>query len=306
MNKIVKKIIKSMPAADLDIEKNYESIRKIQNFLKKPRIKLLYKMWDYEIEVNNHKVPVRMFYPKEEGPHPIIVYYHGGGWVIGNIDTYARICHDLANATKHIILAIDYRLAPEYKFPIGFLDCYEVTKFIFKHANILNVKRSNITIMGDSAGANIAACVSLKARNNLSFLPQRQILLYPATVAIRTRDLYPSIKENKDNIFLSLNEVNDYIELYKNTDKDLKSPYFAPMNAKNLKNLPKTLIITAELDVLRDEAEDFGEKLKLAGNDVKVIRMPNAGHGFLSLYSSKTVKETHKIINEFLKGDDIK
>ena len=124
-------------------------------------LKPFYKKWDHEIKSGDYQIPVRLFFPFKEGVHPMLIFFHGGGFATGNINSYSKMCTRLANRTGHIVLSVDYRLAPEHPFPAGLEDCYAVVKEIVSHTLLFNHPLDKVTLMGDSAGANLAAAVSL-------------------------------------------------------------------------------------------------------------------------------------------------
>ncbi|MEG2283460.1 MAG: alpha/beta hydrolase [Bacilli bacterium] len=305
MNKIIKSIIKNIPGSKVDIKKKYKKSRILFNATHFHLLKPLYKIWNYKIEIDNQSIPVRLFYPKRLGIYKVIIYYHGGGFVNGGINSYSKTCSTIAKMTNHLVVAIDYRLAPENPFPAGFNDCYAITKAIFLNPELFYITNKDITIMGDSAGGNIAASISLKARDTKDFKINKQILIYPAlNNKYDNTSPFKSVDDYKNIAFLGAQRMNDYIDLYKNNDQDLINPYFCPLASKSFKKLPNTLIFTAELDILRDEGEYFAKILKNAGNKVKLVRVPEVSHGYFSFpYSFPSVKLTYKIINQFLKED---
>ena len=252
-----------------------------------------------------HDIPVRIFFPTLEQCFnaPILLFFHGGGWVTGNIDSYDKVCGNLARATKHIVVSVDYRLAPEYPFPAALNDCYAVAKEIFHHSSILQVSPKDITLIGDSAGGNLAAALSLMARDRGEFMPARQILLYPSTYNDHSeKSPFSSVRKNGTGFLLTSKRVSDYMELYLGGQDNRNNPYFAPLLAKNLADQPNTLIITADYDPLRDEGEAYGRALKKAGNNVQVHRMTDALHGFFALPPTfSPVKKSYRLINSFLK-----
>ena len=160
--------------------------------------------------------------------------------------------------------------------------------------------------MGDSAGGNLAAAVSLMLRDNKDFVPRKQILIYPATYNDHSdKSPYRSVSENGEDYILTAQRVRDYMDLYMRDEKDIMNPYFAPLLADDLTNQPDTLIITSELDPLRDEGEAYGEALRKAGNRVFIYRMMETIHGFFSLNPAiKPVKKAYKIINAFIKEEE--
>lgn len=261
-----------------------------------------YRSFDHKIMVGDREIPVRIFRPTKNETSGVIIFFHGGGWVTGNIDSYTNVCVNMANQTRNRVISVDYRLAPENPFPHGLEDCYYATAEIFKNLDLLKCKESDITLVGDSAGGNLAAAVSLMARDKGDFLPKRQILIYPATYNDHTDNSpFPSIKENGRDYLLTSRQIQDYMDLYAPDHEDRLSPYLAPLLAEDLSNQPDTLIITAQYDPLRDEGEAYGKRLKEAGNIVKMYRMKDAVHGFFSLpWKSEYVIRSYEIINCFL------
>jgi acetyl esterase/lipase len=251
----------------------------------------------------DHEIPVRIFLPKDDDyENKILIFFHGGGFVIGNIDSYSAVCSNMAKQTGRIVVSVDYRLAPEFPFPAAPEDCYAVTREIFLDAALFNVEAKDITLIGDSAGGNLAAVVSMMARDRGEFLPSKQILLYPSTFNDHSENSpFPSIRENGTDYLLTSKKISDYIDLYKSSDRDLDNPYLAPLLAKDLSRQPKTLIITAEYDPLRDEGETYGRKLNEFGNETYIYRMKDALHGFLLLPKHFIhVKKSYELINRFL------
>lgn len=306
INKAVMAAIKALSYIDIDIKKNYKIERQIKNasfhsILGQKRDNERTK--DFLFTVDNHEIPVRLFMPYDEYiPLPLIIFFHGGGWVTGNIDTYDRMCLNMARLTNHNVISVDYRLAPEYKFPMGLIDCYNSVKIIYNYLEDLGVMHDMVTLAGDSAGGNLSAAVSLMLRDNGDYIPKRQILIYPATYNHHTdTSPFESIRTNGTDYLLTSKKLCDYLELYRRSDEDLLNPYFAPLIASDLTNQPDTLVITAEYDPLRDEGEAYGKCLEASGNRVIIKRVADALHGYFSLppfYSQ--VRETYKYINEFL------
>lgn len=244
--------------------------------------------------------------PSGHENHRILIFFHGGGWVTGSIDSYDAVCADMAKLTGRVVVSVDYRLAPEYPFPAGLEDCYAVTREIFLDDSLLGTKSKEIVLIGDSAGGNLVAAVSLMSRDRGEFMPSRQILIYPATGNDHSDDSpFPSVRENGTDYLLTTKRVRDYMELYRSSDADLMNPYYAPLAAADFSNQPDTLIITAEYCPLRDEGEAYGKALAMAGNRVKVFRMPDALHGFFSLpVRFSQVKKAYVLINRFLKAGE--
>lgn len=298
INKLMKAALSAVSYADINIKKNYKLSRKITN-LTHPPLKPLYNMWDRKITADNHNIPVRIFLPKLLRSNEILLFFHGGGWVIGNIDSYSNVCAAMANNTGRRVASVDYRLAPEYPFPCGLNDCYLAAKEL--HLNPPE-NTGKITLIGDSAGGNLAAAVSLMAADRGEFSVNQQILLYPAVYCDHSeKSPFASVTENGCEYLLTSKRIRDYMDLYLPDKEKRRNPYFAPLLAEDLRSQPRTLIITAEYDPLRDEGEAYGEALKDAGNNVTVYRMKDALHGFISLPSRFShVKTSYKLINTFL------
>lgn len=305
MNNIKKKILKVLSIPHLNLKKNYKIYRKILRILN-PSLNPLYKSLDHKIIVNNREIPVRAFLPKGEEYSKVLLFYHGGGWVTGNIDTYTKICANMANETNCLVISVDYRLAPENPFPAGLEDCYSVAKEIFLDPDILNCKKEDIILIGDSAGGNLAAVVSLMGRDKGDFIPAKQILIYPATNYDHSENSpYKSVIENGKHYIMTSKRIQDYLDLYAPNKEDRLSPYIAPILSKNFSNQPDTLIIIAEFDPLRDEGEDYGNKLRESGNNTEIHEIPSAIHGFLSSpLASEEIDKSYKIINEFIYKND--
>lgn len=312
INKVMQAALKALSYPDIDIKKNYKLVRSFTNAVHVHVMRPFYRTWNHRVSVDGHDVPVRIYAPNQDvseryldESRPVLLFFHGGGWVTGNIDSYDKVCTNLAMATRNIVVSVDYRLAPEHRFPAGLEDCYAVAKECFLHTRLLNAKAEDITIIGDSAGGNLAAAVSLMARDRGEFKPMRQILLYPATWNDHHTETSPfeSVRVNGEDYLLTAKRINDYMDLYMSGEGDLENPYFAPLLAQDLTGQPDTLVITAEYDPLRDEGEAYGEKLKEAGNRVEIHRISDALHGFFSLPPNfDQVKDCYRLINRFLRG----
>ena len=299
INKVVKAALKAISYNDIDVKKNYLLHRNLVNLAHRHYFKPFYNTWDCAVGSDNHSIPVRIYSPEEEGEYPVLLFFHGGGWVTGNIDSYSKVCANMAKKTNHKVVSVDYRLAPEHPFPAGLEDCYEVAK-----AFILNkeINDKEVTIIGDSAGGNLAAALSLLARERKEFKVKRQILIYPATYNDYSETSpFQSVHENGTEYLLTAKRISDYMELYKSKDEDIYNQYFAPIFADDLTNQPDTLIITAEFCPLRDEGEKYGKLLREAGNNVEIFRVKDSLHGFFTLPPRfPQVKLCYDIINSFL------
>ncbi|MDF2906959.1 MAG: hypothetical protein K0R34_2280 [Herbinix sp.] len=307
INKAMRIALRALSYPDLDLKKTYKLQRQLKTAAH-PVIKPLYEMWDHKVSLGEYDIPVRIFLPSDQYTlKKLLIFFHGGGWVVGNIDTYTNICANMAKQTGHIVISVDYRLAPEFKFPTAPEDCYAVTKEIYDNADLFDVKQEDITLIGDSAGGNLAAVVSMMARDRGTFLPARQILLYPSVDSDHSENSpYRSVIENGTDFLLTTKRICDFIDLYKGNDEDLENPYLAPIRCEDLSHQPDTLIVTAEYDPLRDEGEAFGKKLYDFGNQVEVYRMKDALHGFISLPKHFIhVKRSYELINRFLNKNEV-
>ena len=263
----------------------------------------VYKVEDRSIEGPESLLPIRVYTPSEESPLPIIVFFHGGGFVYGDLDTHDSVCRALANVSNHIVVAVDYRLAPEHPFPAAPNDCYAAAKWVYEHAEELNGDASRLSLVGDSAGGNLSAAVSLMAKEKGGLEIAKQILIYPST-DIKSGNKYPSYEENSEGYFLTKETMGLFGRAYIQDESLRYHPYTAPMLAEDVSGLPPTMIITAEFDPLRDEGEAYGEKLRQAGVEVDVHRENGLIHGFFNLFSiMKSDEDIHYIYNymaEFL------
>lgn len=301
ISKAMRLALKALSYPEIDVRRSYKIERTVSG-LAAPVISALYQKWDRVINSDGRQVTVRI-YPSEEAQKQtggLLLFFHGGGWVKENVDTYNSVCKALARETHYTVASVEYSLAPERRFPEGFNDCYAAAKEI-----ILNSDYSPIVLIGDSAGGNLAAAVSIKARDTGDFKVEKQILIYPATSNDHSpASPFNSIRENGFDYLLTSKRICEYMELYMNSEDDLYSPYFAPLLTDSFEGLPKTLIITAEFDPLRDEGEEFGKKITEAGGECRIYRVADALHGFFALpMIFSQVKEAYEQINLFLENN---
>lgn len=299
INKVVRAALKALSYNEYDIKEKLQLHRNFVNLTRRHILKPLFKTWDFQIGSIDYNIPVRVFYPEEETDRPLLLFFHGGGWVSGNIDTYDKVCTNMARITNHRVVSVDYRLAPENPFPMGLEDCYAVAKAFITNYEIND---KEVILIGDSAGGNLAAAVSLLANERKEFSVNKQILIYPSTYNDHTENSpFKSVVENGRDYLLTSKRITDYMDLYKSKDEDVYNPYFAPLLSKDLSNQPSTLVITAEYDPLRDEGEEYGRMLRKAGNYTEIYRIKDGLHGFFSLPPRfPQVKLSYEIINRFL------
>lgn len=291
-----------------------EASRRLADIKKLDAMRIFVKKLDTKVYNGTYEVPVRLYFPSEEAmsgepvegeKYPVLLFFHGGGWVTESVENYDRVCSRMAQSTGHIVMSVEYRLAPEYRFPVPLEDCYAAAKALYTGHLVLPADPDRITIIGDSAGGNLAAAVCLLARERGEFMPRKQILIYPALNNCYTEEsLYKSVQENGEGYLLTAVKMEDYLNLYESTPKDRQNPYFAPILAKDLSHMPDTLILTAEFDPLRDEGEAYGKRLEEAGNYVEVHRIPEALHGYFALgIRFLHVQESFEIMNKFLEKE---
>jgi acetyl esterase len=219
---------------------------------------------DTSVSGESYEIPIRIYMPEGDGPFPLLIFLHGAGWVAGNLDTHDNVCRCLSSRAKCVVVSIDYRLAPESKFPIPVEDSYQVYEWILKNADLLNIDPERITIGGDSSGGNIAAAVCLMAKDRKNAKIVFQLLINPALDLSVYDESYGNMKW--------------FREQYLRDEKDITSPYASPLLAKNMEDLPAAFIVVGEHDALRAEGEAFGKKLREAGVSVNVYCQVNKGH----------------------------
>lgn len=225
-------------------------------------------------------LPVRIYTPAGKGPLPVLLYFHGGGWVIGDIESSDGLCRTLANSAGCIVVSVDYRLAPEHPFPAAAEDAYHATLWAATHASGFGGDPSRIAVSGDSAGGNLAAVVSHMARDRGAPAICFQLLIYPATDGACDS---PSYNDNAEGYFLTRDAMRWFWNHYVPNDADRNQPYASPLRADNFAGLPAGLVITAEFDPLRDEGELYAERLRAAGIPVQLIRYDGMIHGFFAM-----------------------
>ena len=227
------------------------------------------------------EIPIRIYTPEAEWPRPAMVYFHGGGWVVCDLDTHDVVCRAIARRAAAVVVAVDYRLAPEHKFPSAVTDAYAATGWVAANAERLGIDPKRISVGGDSAGGNLATVVSLIARDNSGPALALQALVYPVT-DLSTFET-PSYSEFADNHYLTRGQMEWFRDNYLTGPEDGSHPHASPLLAGDLRGLPPALIITAECDTLRDEGEAYARRLEDAGVAVTCTRYAGMIHPFFSL-----------------------
>jgi len=222
-------------------------------------------------------LPVRIYKPFGNGPFPVLINFHGGGWVVGDIESTDGLCRSLANTVGCVVVSVDYRLAPEHPFPAAADDAYHATLWAATNATGFSGDPSRIAVCGDSAGGNLAAVVSQMARDRGKPAICFQLLIYPVTDAACDT---PSYSDNAEGYFLTKDAMQWFWNHYVQNDSDRNHPYASPLRASNFAGLPAALVITAEFDPLRDEGEHYAERIRATGTPVQLIRYDGMIHGF--------------------------
>ena len=239
----------------------------------------------------------RVYLPKGSGPFPVLVYFHGGGWVIANLGTYDSSCRALTNAANCIVVSVAYRQAPEHKFPAAAEDAYAATQWVIANAAKLKGDPTRVAVGGESAGGNLAAVTCLMARDRQGKRPVHQMLVYPITnYAFDT----PSYQENANASPLNKAGMQWFWRQYLESESDGSNPYASPLRAENLRGLPPATVITADIDPLRSEGQAYAQGLKEAGNAVKVTNYTSVTHEFFGM--GAVVKKAKQAVNEASEG----
>ncbi len=226
-------------------------------------------------------IPVRVYTPQGAGPFSVVVYFHGGGWVIGDIESHDASVRALTNRSGCVIVSVDYRLAPEHKFPAAADDCFAATQWAAAHAAEFGGDAARLAVGGDSAGGNLAAVVALMAKERGDPHIAFQLLIYPVTDYNLDTASY---KANAEGYLLTRDAMVWFWNHYLNTAAEGKNPIASPLQASDLTGLPPALVITAEYDPLRDEGEAYAKRLEAAGVRVICTRYEGMIHGFFGMH----------------------
>ena len=226
-------------------------------------------------------ITVRVYTPEGRGPFPMLVFFHGGGFVLCSLDTHDGLCRALANGAGCLVASVDYRLAPEAPFPAAPEDCLAATRWVAENAARLGGDPARMAVGGDSAGGNLAAVTALMVRDLGGPALAHQLLIYPV---IDYGFDTPSYRQNAEGYLLSRDMMRWFWGHYLKNEADADDPFASPLRAPDLANLPPAHVITAEYDPLRDEGEAYAQRLLAAGIRTELIRYDGVFHGFLSMF----------------------
>ncbi len=295
MNPMIRRALAALSKYDVDLKNRYQIERRREKRMRPYYNKFICNHMDRLIHLPGRDILTR-WYSRDGKPAPLLLFFHGGGFVTGDFDSYNHVCAELAGKTGYNVVSVDYRLAPEHPFPAAPEDCYEVTEEILRHSvDWYQSNPEDTVLIGDSAGAALAFTVSIMARDRGGILPRRQILIYPSALGdyrgyegmtawqYGEKTPFASIHENGTEYLLTVKKLNDYMALYAGKEEDYAHPYFAALNNTDFSALPETLLVTMEYDPLRDEGRELGWRMREAGCDIKTAMVKNGIHGMFSL-----------------------
>ncbi len=239
----------------------------------------LAKVVQQDIRGRHGNIPLQLYYPFSDPPFPLILFFHGGGWVYGNLQTHDPMCRRIAQDTGAIVLAVGYRLAPFFKYPTALEDCYDAYLWAVENTTTLKANPEKVIVMGDSAGGNLATALSLMDRDLGHQLITQQILLYPVTSGKLDQ---PSIDQNAYAPVLTKSMMQCFVAHYARGQADIRESYFSPLLAQDLSHLPPALIVTCEYDPLHDQAQMYAQRLQEAATPVELVDYSGTVHAFMS------------------------
>lgn len=234
------------------------------------------KVEDHQVPTDEVNIPIRIYKPEGEAPFPVFVFFHGGGWVTGDLDTHDALCRSICNATPCMVVAVDYRLAPEHKFPAAVEDAIAATQWVFDHITSFGGNPEKVAIGGDSAGGTLATVVAQHLKGIIY-----QVLIYPV-IDLSNLDT-ESYLSFADGYLLTRNGMAWFRDHYLKNEADATHPDASPLLIEDLRKQPPALIITAEFDPLLDEAEAYAKRLKESGVSVDYVCFDGMIHAFMTL-----------------------
>jgi acetyl esterase len=277
---VVIDMIASMGVGDLTPDTDPNEIRALMNAAVLPSGIELASVTDREIPGPAGPIPVRVYRPAGDAPKPVVVYYHGGGWVLGSLETHDGTCRRLADGADAVVVSVDYRMGPEDRFPAAVEDSYAALTWVAANAAELGADAARLVVAGDSAGGNLAAVTSQLARDGGPAI-RSQLLIYPVTDHEFTS---VSMEENAEGYYLSRDMMRWFYDHYLNDPSEGDDPRVSPIRHDDLTGLPPAFVLTAQYDPLRDQGMAYAEALRAAGNDVAMTNYEGLFHGFISMF----------------------
>lgn len=261
----------------------------------------MYAVVDETVSTESVDIPVRIYTPDEAQRHGLIIYFHGGAFFSGTLETHDHVARLLAKHSGHKVISVGYRRAPEHAFPAGLQDSYAVVKWAADSAVTLGWDGQVFAVAGDSSGGTFAAAISGMAQDDGFDAITHQVLLYPSLDLSFDETQYASLRENAVGYGLETAGLAAHNAFYLDTGADPADPLASPIKRGDLTRMPETLIITAEYDPLRDEGEQYVDRLQAAGVEAKLVRWSGANHGFMQNFAwIPEMAESYTAVGEFL------
>lgn len=249
----------------------------------------------HAVEGPDGPIGLRTYVPDADGSLPALVFYHGGGWMLGGLDTHDALCQALAAETGAVVTAVDYRRAPEHRFPAAVEDCYAATQWVAANADRLGADDGTLVTCGDSAGATLAAAVGMLARDRDGPVIDYQVLAYPPTDHSFDTASY---RENAQGYFLTREDMLRFWGGYLRSEADGRHPYASPLRAERLAGLPATFVLTCGFDPLRDEGVALADRLAAAGVPTRHVQYDDMIHGFLTMLAEPELDRAREGVEE--------
>ncbi|MFG2042911.1 alpha/beta hydrolase [Dactylosporangium sp. NPDC048998] len=256
----------------------------------------LHSVEDATAQTPTGEIPVRIYTPVDAEAYGLLVYFHGGAFFLGSLDTHDHVARSLAKETGCKVVSVGYRRAPEAAFPAGLQDCHAVVRWAAENGERLAWDGATLAIAGDSSGGTFVAAVAAMAHDEGFDRITHQVLFYPSLDLDFDVDRYASLRENAAGYGLETAGLKPFNAFYLESGADPADPLVSPIKRADLTGLPPALIVTAEYDPLRDEGERYGQRLKEAGVDATVSRYAGAGHGFVQHFS--WIPAYHRVFEE--------
>ncbi len=258
---------------------------------------------DDVVRTDEVEVPVRIYTPTTQQTYGVVVYFHGGAFFSGSLDTHDQVARLLAEKSGYKVVSVGYRRAPEHAYPAGLTDCYAVVRWVTDNAEALDWNGEQLALAGDSSGANFVAAVTAMAQDDGLDAITHQVLLYPSVDLDFDEQRYASLVENATGYGLETAGLLPHNQFYLDSGADPADPLVSPIKREDLAGLPKALIITAQYDPLRDEGEAYGARLEAAGVKTTVVRWPGANHGFMQNFAwIPEMRQAYETVGEFLEN----